>query len=170
LLYYQTDNKNNLIKIFKNIDFTQKVFIEDVGRLGYNYKSKNEYSIEFIIAIVCEYKNYKNFNIFREKTIENEFFNMIEEDCSFDENQHMFYLIFVFLHRQSYCHKCLFRNDFKDLFENKYLSYFSQKFINFLKTIFITNTENKKLYHKQEVFECLENLENLFLSYQKEEK
>ncbi len=170
LLYYRTENKNNLIKIFKNIDFTQKVFIEDVANIGYNDKSKNEYSIEFIIAIVCEYKNYKNFNIFKERTIEDEFFKMIEEKNVFIHNEHMFYLILDFLKNQSYCHKCLFRDDFKDLFENKYLPYFSQKFIDYLKDIFILNKHNKKIHYKAEVSEYYTHLNNLFLSYQKEDK
>ncbi len=170
LLYYRTENKNNLIKIFKNIDFTQKVFIEDVSRLGFNYKTKKEYSIEFIIAIVCEYKNYKNFNIFKERTIEDEFFKMIEEKHVFIHNEHMFYLILDFLKNQSYCHKCLFRDDFKDLFENKYLPYFSQKFIDYLKDIFILNKHNKKIHYKAEVSEYYTHLNNLFLSYQKEDK
>ncbi len=174
LLYYRTENKNNLIKIFKNIDFTQKVFIEDVGILNENNKSKNEYSIEFIIAIVCEYKNYKNFNIFKERTIEDEFFKMIEEDIAFDEGDHMFYLIINFLKKKKnlnssvvfYTNRCLFRNDFKDLFENKYLPYFSQKFIDFLKNLFITNDKPIILDFKQDVNQYFEHFENLFLTYQ----
>ncbi len=87
VLLFSRNDPNKFLKIFKNMDLTQKIHIENY--YSNNFRSNHQYSLEFIILITCDIKekDFKKFNIIKENTFEDELFNLFSEK---DENFYAF--------------------------------------------------------------------------------
>lgn len=166
-LLFSRIKTDNFIKIFKNIDYTQKTKIEN-PYLEENFISKNEYSIEFIIAITSDYKHFKKLNIFKNNTFEDEFFIMTTElnDILYERifdysyNNLFEYLIKSVRDKLSYYSKNIFKHNHLERL-NSYLPYLSQKFFDYIQVNIIDKIKDTT-HHYYNYTETIENIENIY--------
>ncbi len=79
-LIFSGQDTNKILKIFKNMDYTEKVKVKKT--IPYEQiiiQSKHKYSLEFIISITCDIKDLSKLTIFKENMFENELFNLFSE-------------------------------------------------------------------------------------------
>ena len=78
MLYSKFDNEK-FLKIFKNMDYTERVKIEKNDSWDYIQTSKHEYSLEFIISITSEVEDFSKLRICKEGRYEEELLNLFSE-------------------------------------------------------------------------------------------
>ncbi len=94
LIFTKFDNKKYL-ELFNNMNYSDKIKIEDNERNDYNYyyTTRHEYSLEFIICVTCKIDDYSKFNIMKEKTFEEELINLFDETINKGENYNNFFVL-----------------------------------------------------------------------------
>ncbi len=91
LIFSKFDN-NKYLELFKNMNYSDKIKIEDneINDYNYYYTTRHEYSLEFIICVTCKIDDYSKFNIMEKKTFEQELINMFDETINKEENYNNF--------------------------------------------------------------------------------
>ncbi len=155
-LLYSNSNPDNLLKIFKNINYTSKIIISNPyvyhdNNIDIEKKSKNEYSFEFLISICCNYKKFKTFELFKNNKFEEElmlFFSESQDilnDKIWEHANNAMFKILYFGRSHRWNNKIFTDKEQERML--KYLPYLSDTFFDYWKQNLISEKNKKNYYH-----------------------
>ncbi len=142
LIFSKFDNSKYL-KLFKNMNYTDKIKVEAKMNNVFYHHTVNEYSLEFLICMCCDIDDLSDFNICKEKRFEDELFHLFEEATSteggydriavFNDSQNLvFYNLMTLMNKGYFYYSYLVPEKHYDRIL-KMIPYVSERFMDFMR-------------------------------------
>ncbi len=142
-LIFSKFDTNKYLKLFKNMNYSDKIKIEAKINNVFYHHTVNKYSLEFLICMCCDIDDLSKLDICKEKRFEEELFHLFEEATSteggydritvFNDSPNLVFYNLMTLMKKGYFHYnyLVLEKHYERIL--KIIPYVSERFIDFIR-------------------------------------